>query len=120
MLQTDQYSIPYPFTLFDSLTDGVYIVDLAWRFIYANDKVAEIIGRPHEELLGKNIWELYPQAKETIIFAEMHHALEEKRSTHFEVYHPSLNTWFEHHCPRTRHFHTQTNGSACSETGCSA
>ncbi len=67
MLQTDQYSIPYPFTLFDSLTEGVYIVDPDWRFIYANDKAAGIIGKPHEELLGKNIWELHPEAVETIL-----------------------------------------------------
>src|SRR5215467_5273812 len=95
MLQPELNSIDYPFALFDSLDEGVYIVDESASCIYVNNKAAEIMGKPHEELLGKNFWALYPEAKETTIFAEMYRAVEEKRTTHFEVHHSSLHKWFE-------------------------
>ncbi|HXX78301.1 MAG TPA: PAS domain-containing protein, partial [Ktedonobacteraceae bacterium] len=95
MLQTDQYSIPYPFMLFDSLNEGVYILDTDWRFIYVNSKAAEIQGRPREELLGKNIWELYPEAVETVSYAQAHHAISENTPVNYEAYFSQLKTWFE-------------------------
>ena len=95
MLQSEQNSIPYPFMLFDSLTEGVYIVDTAWRFIYVNNKAAEIMGKPREELLGKNIWELYPEAIETVSYSQAHRAIEENTPLHYETYFPFLQTWFE-------------------------
>ena len=95
MPQSEQYSIPYPFLLFDSLSEGVYIVDTAWRFIYVNNKAAEIMGKPREVLLGKNIWELYPEAIQTVSYSQAHRAVEEHTPVHYEVYLPLLETWFE-------------------------
>jgi PAS domain S-box-containing protein len=98
MLQSEQYSIPYPFLLFDSLNEGVYIVDTAWRYIYVNNKAAEIQGKPREELLGKNIWELYPASVETVSYAQAHRAVEENTPVSYEVYYSLLKTWFECRC----------------------
>ena len=95
MLHSEQNSIPYPLMLFDSLTEGAYIVDREWRFIYVNNKAAEIMGKPREELLGKNIWELYPEAIETVSYSQAHRAVEENTPVHYEVYFPYLETWFE-------------------------
>ena len=95
MLQSEQYSIPYPFMLFDSLTEGVYIVDTAWRFIYVNNKAVEIMSKQREELLGKNIWELYPEAIETVSYSQAHRAVEGNTPIHYEVFFPLLETWFE-------------------------
>jgi two-component system, chemotaxis family, CheB/CheR fusion protein len=95
MLQSEQNSIPYPFMLFDSLTEGVYIVDTAWRFIYVNKKAAEIQSKLPEELLGKNIWELYPEAVETSSYSQAHYAVEKNIPVSYEVYFPLLQTWFE-------------------------
>ena len=95
MLHSEQNSIPYPLMLFDSLTEGAYIVDREWRFIYVNNKAAEIMGKPRDELLGKNIWELYPEAIETVSYSQAHRAVEENTPVHYEVYFPYLETWFE-------------------------
>jgi PAS domain S-box-containing protein len=95
MLQSEQYSIPYPFMLFDSLNEGVYIVDRAWRYIYANNKAAEIQGKAREELLGNNIWERHPEVVETICYAQAHRAVEENTPVSYEVYDSLLETWFE-------------------------
>ena len=95
MLQSEKNSIPYPFMLFDSLNEGVYIVDTAWHFIYVNKRAAEIQDKPPEELLGKNIWELYPEAVETVSYSQAHHAVEKNIPVSYEIYYPLLETWFE-------------------------
>ncbi|HYX49086.1 MAG TPA: PAS domain-containing protein, partial [Ktedonobacteraceae bacterium] len=95
MLQSELNSIPYPFTLFDSLSEGVYIVDRSWRYIYVNNKAAQVQGQPREELLGKNIWELFPEDVETVYYAQAHRAVNENTPVHFEVYYPLLQTWYE-------------------------
>ena len=95
MLQSELNSIPYPFMLFDSLSEGVYIVDTDWRFIYVNNKAAQIQGKSREELLGKNIWELYPEAIETISYSQAHRAVEENTPVNYEIYYPAIETWFE-------------------------
>ncbi|HWZ17813.1 MAG TPA: ATP-binding protein [Ktedonobacteraceae bacterium] len=95
MLQSEKNSIPYPFMLFDSLNEGVYIVDTAWHFIYVNKRAAEIQDKPPEELLGKNIWELYPEAVEMVSYSQAHHAVEKNIPVSYEIYYPLLETWFE-------------------------
>jgi PAS domain S-box-containing protein len=81
--------------LFDSLNEGVYIVDTAWCYIYVNNKAAEIQGQPPEELLGKNIWDLSPEGVDTVSYAQAHRAVEENTPVSFEVYNSLLETWFE-------------------------
>jgi two-component system CheB/CheR fusion protein len=95
MLHSEQNSIPYPLMLFDSLTEGVCIFDRAWHFIYVNNKAAEIMGKPREELLGKNIWDIYPETVETVSYSQAHHAVEKNIPVSYEVYYPFLETWFE-------------------------
>jgi PAS domain S-box-containing protein len=91
-------SIPYPFTLFDSLDEGVYIVDKSWRYIYVNSKAAAIQAKPREELLGKNIWEVYPEAVESVSFTYAQRAVAENTTITFEAYYPLVETWFECRC----------------------
>jgi PAS domain S-box-containing protein len=44
----------------ESITEMFMAVDYEWRFTYANRSIVEKLGKPLEEILGKNIWELYP------------------------------------------------------------
>ena len=96
MLHSEQNSIPSPFLLFDSLAEGVYIVDTAWRFIYVNNRATEIMGKPREELLSKNIWNLNPETIQTVSYVQAHRAVEENTPINYEVYFPYLETWFEY------------------------
>ena len=98
MIESELDSIPYPFTLFDSLDEGVYIVDKSWRYIYINNKAAAIQARSREELLGKHIWETHPEAVESTSFAYAQRAIAENTSITFEAYYPLVKTWFECRC----------------------
>ena len=51
--------------ILESISDAFYAIDAEWRFTYVN-RVAEVWwGRSREELLGRNIWEVFPQAVDT-------------------------------------------------------
>jgi PAS domain S-box-containing protein len=44
-------------TLLENISEAF---DRDWRFIYVNREAERLVGRPREELLGRNHWELYP------------------------------------------------------------
>ena len=46
----------------ESISDAFYAIDEEWRFTYINGKAEELWGRSREELLGKNIWDEFPEA----------------------------------------------------------
>src|SRR5690606_13348825 len=47
--------------VFERITDAFIALDNNWNYTYVNKKAAELHNRPPEELIGNNIWELYPQ-----------------------------------------------------------
>jgi PAS domain S-box-containing protein len=47
----------------DTMRDGFFAVDRAWRFTYLNRRAADILKKNPEELMGKAIWEECPEIK---------------------------------------------------------
>src|SRR5215216_554043 len=83
--------------------DEFSTVDRQWRYTYINERALGRIGRAkgeeltREELLGKNIWELYPELVGTTLYQELHRALGEQETVHFEGYSPMSDRWVEVH-----------------------
>ena len=48
-------------TIFESISDGFFILDPDWRYRYLNEKAADLARQPAAELLGKNIWREFPE-----------------------------------------------------------
>jgi PAS domain S-box-containing protein len=94
-MQSMQVPTQHILTLIDSLNEGVFVLDKEWRYIYLNRLAEELVGRPREELLGKNVWQLFPEAVDTIIYTESLKAVQEQQARQFEVSYPPLNKWFE-------------------------
>ena len=59
--------------------------DREWRFLDLNSRVEELFGKDREELIGKVIWEVYPQTVNTTLHLRCRQAMEEKVPAHFEV-----------------------------------
>ncbi len=49
----------------NSLSDGLILLDDAWRLAYANDRAEELIGRPFAEIQGHSLWEAFPELADT-------------------------------------------------------
>lgn len=54
------------------INDQFLVQDKKWRYTYVNDTVAEVVGIPKEELLGKCIWDVFPDLVGSQFYLEVH------------------------------------------------
>ncbi|PSP64187.1 hypothetical protein BRC79_10425 [Halobacteriales archaeon QH_8_67_27] len=76
------------------IDDGFVAIDDDWRFTYVNEQAASLLDRPRSELVGRSIWDEFPEAVGTQFQAEYERAVETNESVFFEAYYPPLETWF--------------------------
>lgn len=81
-------------TILSSISDAVYALDPDWRFIYLNDEAERLLQRRRTELLGRDVWDAFPEARETILYTEYQRARDRKVLVSFEFFYPPLDTWF--------------------------
>ncbi|AVH66119.1 GAF domain-containing protein [Nostoc sp. 'Peltigera membranacea cyanobiont' N6] len=83
--------------LLESITDGFFALDKKWRFTYINGQAERLLQKNQNELLGKNIWEVFPEIIGTTFYREYHKAILEQVSVEFEEFYPPLNCWLQVH-----------------------
>ena len=81
--------------LLASISDAFSALDHEWRYTYANEKVAELAGVPREQLIGRKIWEVFPDAVGTEFYTRCHRAMEMRQPDQFEVYYEPWQRWLE-------------------------
>jgi len=77
----------------ESITDGFLTVDCDWRFTFLNDQAERIIQQRREDILGKSLWEVLPEAVGTVFEEKYRHAMAHQVSTSFEGYYQPLDLW---------------------------
>ncbi len=82
------------FEILESITDAVFALDKKWRFTYLNSEAERVLFRSREELLGKNVWEEFPEAVGSTFYQEYHKAVKKRVTVQFEEYYPPLEAWF--------------------------
>ncbi|MEH2416707.1 GAF domain-containing protein [Nostoc sp.] len=83
--------------LLESITDGFFALDKKWQFTYINGQAERLLQKNQNELLAKNIWEVFPDIISTTFHHEYNRAILEQVSVEFEEFFPSLNCWFQVH-----------------------
>jgi len=81
--------------ILESITDAFFALDREWKFTYLNDQAERLLGRTRDTLLGKMIWEEFPDSVGSDFYREYHRALSENSAVKFETYSDSLQTWRE-------------------------
>jgi PAS domain S-box-containing protein len=81
--------------ILESITDVFGQLDREWRFAYVNSAAERMTGRSAHELIGKNLWEVYPDALGTIIETSFRRAMAERTPVSFENYYVHWNRWFD-------------------------
>jgi len=81
--------------ILESISDGFAAFDRHWRCTYVNDKATELSRISRYEILGRNIWELFPDSTKTPLYAELHRAMEDGVFVHFEEHYAPFDIWFE-------------------------
>ncbi|GFE68171.1 hypothetical protein CFPU101_07810 [Chroococcus sp. FPU101] len=82
-------------SILSSISDGFYVLDRNWHFIYVNDRLCEMAGMQREEMLGKSIWDLFSDAVDTDVYVQFHRALQEQIPLQFEYFYSSWSRWYE-------------------------
>ncbi|HXG38469.1 MAG TPA: PAS domain S-box protein [Bacteroidota bacterium] len=84
--------------LLNSLTDAAFSLNERWEFTYLSPKAQQYLSKLHrtgEKLIGKNIWEEFPDTKQLPAYELYHSAMQKHKPICFEQYYPPLDTWFE-------------------------
>lgn len=81
----------------ERISDAFLALDEKWRFTYVNEKAALLLHRRRDELLGKVIWEEFPETATSTFFEQYHLAVRTQAAVAFADYYPPLDSWFEVH-----------------------
>ena len=79
--------------ILDSITDGFLTVDSEWRVVYVNEQIERRSGLKRAEMVGRNIWEVFPAGKETEAYRQLQRAMTDRCSTDYEVFFPPWQKW---------------------------
>lgn len=82
-------------SILQSITDAFFCLDSQWRFTYLNPQVKPVLRRSPEDLLGKHIWEEFPEAIGSNFYHRYHYAMQHQTSAVFEEYYPLFGIWVE-------------------------
>ena len=82
-------------TILESIDDAFFAVDKNWVVTYWNHMAEKVLGRPKNEILYHNLWEVYSDSIDSESYKKYHQAIETRRVVRFEDYYPPLEKWYE-------------------------
>ncbi|MDB5103806.1 MAG: domain S-box protein [Fibrobacteres bacterium] len=83
--------------IYDRISDAFVALDADWRYVFVNAKAAQILGRTPESLLGRNVWEEFPEGGDGRFRLACERAMAEQEAAVTEDYFPPNGRWFENH-----------------------
>lgn len=81
--------------ILESIGDAFYNVNKDWVVTYWNKEAEKLLGRKRDTIIGKNLWDEYPDAIETDFYRQFHKAVETQENLTFEEFYLTLNVWLE-------------------------
>ena len=84
--------------ILENTTDGFFCLDHAWRFTYVNPQAERLFGRARKELLGGELWQKFPELRNTPFEENYRQVMANQTPVEFEACEPNgTTTWFEVH-----------------------
>lgn len=81
--------------MLESISDAFVAYDKEWRYAYVNEKAAQMVQMKREDLIGKSLYELFPESVDTPAFREHLRIKEEGKPTQLEYFSPGANRWIQ-------------------------
>ena len=76
--------------------DGAFVIlDRTWHFTFVNGNAVKPIGLAPSEVIGKNLWEMFPEYRGTTTAEQYQTAMEQRRPSRFEDRSPVNGRWYE-------------------------
>lgn len=79
----------------ESVTDAFVALDRNWCYTYVNQQAGQNFNRNPADLIGKNIWEEFPEGVGQKFYHNYYRAVETQQVIKIEEYYPPWNRWFE-------------------------
>lgn len=79
----------------ESISDAFIALDRNWRFTYLNPSAEELLGRDGEEIIGRVIWDEFPEALGSNFQTHYEKVLETGETCRFEEFFAPLGRWFQ-------------------------
>jgi PAS domain S-box-containing protein len=77
--------------------DSFVLVDTEWRYLYVNEAAHSLTGKERPYLLGRTLWEVFPEVKGTDMEVKLKEAMTGRRPIHFRRFSEFRNRMFQHH-----------------------
>lgn len=88
--------------ILESIRDPFVVQDGDWRFRYINEAAAGILSSSGhgnaQALVGRVVWDVYPELLGTAFEREMRRAATERVPVQFEAFYPQNGTWAQMSC----------------------
>ncbi|WP_275615340.1 PAS domain S-box protein [Flagellimonas yonaguniensis] len=78
-----------------SISDAFYAVDKDWNVTFFNKEAENLLGKKRDEVLGKNIWELFSPALGTELETVYRRVAKKGNAESFEYLYPGNGSWYE-------------------------
>ena len=83
--------------ILESVTDAFFALDRDWRFTYVNRRAEALLGRSRDGLVGKTLWQEYPETLGNDIERRYRRAMERGEAVEFDEFYPPHDRWYENH-----------------------
>jgi PAS domain S-box-containing protein len=84
-------------TILASIEDHLVTYDRNFRYVFINEAGAKMLGKTREELIGRSIFDVFPDAIGNQYDRELRRALKEQIIIRSEHYYEPFDRWFENH-----------------------
>ena len=78
----------------DSMSDAFFVLDRDYRFVYLNDRAAQLMQQDKGDLAGQLIADRFDAANLAPFIEQYRKAASSGTAVHFTTYSPALKTWF--------------------------
>lgn len=80
--------------ILESISDGFFTLNNNLQVDFFNKAAEELLGKKDTEVVGKNLFEVFPEAKGSIFEENYSIALAQRKAQSFEVYFPPHQEWY--------------------------
>jgi PAS domain S-box-containing protein len=89
-------------TVLASISEAFSALDRDWRYTHVNDRVAEMAGWPREKMIGRVIWEIFPEAVGTEFQEKAYRVMQTGEPSYGEFFYAPWKRWVETRMFRTK------------------
>jgi len=82
-------------TVLENTLDAITALDREWNYTYINHSAELLLRRKRADLLGRSLWEMFPELIKTPAEAQLRRAAENGITVKFEQFLPGLYAWHE-------------------------